>query len=101
VTEQHCSFVSVCIAYSSIGIFRCDLLHLNFLQYSHSEIRLLLSTCASLYWPHAKQIKEDLDDIELQAKATLPTGNRRTLPQRHTETEKKHDKGVFGSDALD
>jgi len=54
-----------------------------------------------LYCSHAKQIKEDHDDIELQAKATLPTGNRRTLPQRHTETEKKHDKGVFGSDALD
>jgi len=23
VTEQKCNFVSVCIAYSSIGIFRC------------------------------------------------------------------------------
>jgi len=27
-------------------------------------MRLLLSTCASLYCSHAKQIKEDLDDIE-------------------------------------
>jgi len=34
-----------------------------------------------LYCSHAKQIKEDLDDIEQQAKATLPTGNRSTLPQ--------------------
>ena len=31
---------------------------------SHSEMRLLLSTCASLYCSHAKQIKEDLNDIE-------------------------------------
>ena len=52
-------------------------------------MRLLLSTCTSLYCSHAKQIKEDLDDIEQQAKATLPTGNRRTLPQRDTETAKK------------
>jgi len=40
----------------------------NVLQQKHScfiqEIRLLLSTCASLYCSHAKQIKEDLDDIE-------------------------------------
>jgi len=30
----------------------------------------------------------------------LPTGNRGTLPQRDTETE-KNDKRAFGSDALD
>jgi len=30
----------------------------------------------------------------------LPTGNRRTLPQRDTETE-KNDKRAFGSDTLD
>jgi len=41
-----------------------------------------------LYCCHAKQIKEDLDDIEQQAKATLPTSNRRTLPQRDRETQK-------------
>ena len=52
-------------------------------------MRLLLSTCASLYCSHAKQIREDLDDIELQAKATLPTGNRRIFPQQDTETAKK------------
>jgi len=38
--------------------------HLNFFQYSRSEIRLLLSTCASLYCSHAKQIREDLDELE-------------------------------------
>jgi len=27
-------------------------------------MRLLLSTCASLYCFHAQQIKEDLDDID-------------------------------------
>ena len=64
VTEQYCSFASVCVAYSSIGIFRCDFFHVNFLQQSHSEISFLLGTCASLYCSHAKQIKEDLDDIE-------------------------------------
>jgi len=51
-------------------------------------MRLLLSTCASLYCSHAKQIGTDLNDIEQQAKATLPTGNG-TLPQRDTETAKK------------
>ena len=35
-----------------------------------------------------------------QLKATLPTGNRRTLPQRDRETA-KNDKSAFGSDALD
>jgi len=64
VTEQYCSFVSVCVAYSSIGIFRCYFVPFEFSSVSHSEMRLLLSTCASLYCSHAKQIKEDLDDIE-------------------------------------
>jgi len=64
VTEQYCSVVSVCVAYSSIGIFRCDCVLFEFSSVSHSEMRLLLSTCASLYCSHAKQIKEDLDDIE-------------------------------------
>jgi len=63
-------------------------------------MRLLLSTFASLYCSHAKQIREELDDIELQAKVTLPTGNRRILPQRDTEMA-KNDKSPFGSDALD
>jgi len=31
---------------------------------------------------------------------TLSTGNRRTLPKRHTETA-KNDKSAFGSDASD
>jgi len=51
-------------------------------------MRLLLSACASLYCSRAKQIREDLDDIEYQAKATLPTGNRRILPQRDTGQQK-------------
>ena len=58
-------------------------------------MRLLLRTFQSLYCSHAKQIKEDLDDIDQQAKATLPTGNRRTLPQRDTETAKKWQKRVW------
>jgi len=87
VTEQYRSFVSVCIAQSSIGIFGCDFFHLNFLQYSHSEIRFLTSTCASLYCSHAKQIREDLDELQ-QAKVILPSGNRRTIPQRDRETYK-------------
>ena len=94
MTEQCCSFVSVCVACSSIGIFRCDFVPFEFSSVSHSEMILLLSTCASLYCSHAKQIKEDLDDIEKQAKATLPTGNRRTLPQRDTETA-KNDKSAL------
>jgi len=63
VTEQYCSFVSVCVSYSSIGIFRCDFVPFAFSSVSHSEMRLPLSTCASLYCSHAKQIKDD-DDIE-------------------------------------
>jgi len=38
--------------------------HFNFLHQSHSEIRMLLSTCASLYCSHAKQIREDLDELK-------------------------------------
>jgi len=45
-----------------------------------------LSTCAGLHCSHAKQIREDLDELEQQAKATLPTGNRGTLPQRDKKT---------------
>jgi len=74
--------------------------HLNFLQLSHSEIGLLLSTCASLHCSHAKQIREDPDELEKQVKATLPTGNRKTLPQRDRR-QQKNDKSAFGSDALD
>jgi len=77
------------IQYSSIGIFRCDFVPFEFSSVSHSEMRLLLRSCASLYCSHAKKIKEDLDDIEQQAKATLPTGKRRILLQRDTETAKK------------
>ena len=56
--------LSACVAYSSIGIFRCDFVPFEFSSVSHSEMRLLLSTCASFYCSHAKQIKEDLNDIQ-------------------------------------
>jgi len=42
-----------------------------------------------LYCFHAKQSREDVDELEQQAKATLPTGNRRTLPQRDREIAQK------------
>jgi len=42
-----------------------------------------------LYRSHAKQIRKDLDELEWQAKAILPTGNRRALPQQDRETGKK------------
>jgi len=41
-----------------------------------------------LYYSHAKQIREDLDELELQAKATLPTGNCRTLPNETGKQQK-------------
>jgi len=69
--------------------------HSNFLQKSHSEIRLLLTTCASLNCSHAKQIREDLDELEQQAKTTPATGNRRTLPQRDREISRKWQKRVW------
>jgi len=64
VTEQYCSFVSVCVTYSWIGIFRCDFVPFEFSSVSHSEMRLLLSTCASLHCSRADQIREDLDELE-------------------------------------
>jgi len=42
-----------------------------------------------MYCSHAKQIREDLDEFEQQAKATLPSDNRRTLSQRDRGTAKK------------
>jgi len=53
-----------------------------------------------LYCSHAKQTREDLDEREQQAKATLPIGNCRTRLQQDRETA-KNDKSAFGSDALD
>jgi len=32
---------------------------------------------------------------------TLPTGNHRTLPQRHKGQQKENDKSSLGSDVLD
>jgi len=43
-------------------------------------------------------MREDHDELEQQAKAILPTGNRRTLPQLDRETKTK-DQSTFGSDA--
>jgi len=49
-----------------------------------------------LYCSHAKQIREDLDELAQQAEATSPTGNRRTLHQRDRETAKKMTKAHLG-----
>jgi len=49
-----------------------------------------------LYCPRAKQIREDLDELEQQAKTTLPTGNRRTLPQRDMENTIKMPRARLG-----
>jgi len=49
-----------------------------------------------LYCSHTKQTREDPDELEQQAKATLPTGNRRTLPQSDRETFKKMTKARLG-----
>ena len=78
--NKYIGFVSVSTRKSSIGVFRCDSFNFNFLSDSHSAIRLLLSTCASLYCSHAEKIR-DIGDFEEQAKVTLPTGNHRTLPK--------------------
>jgi len=53
-----------------------------------------------LYCSHAKQIKEDLDDVEYQAK---PLYQLATAELFHNQTRKqqKIDKCAFGSDALD
>jgi len=42
-----------------------------------------------LYCSHAKQIREELNTLEQQAKVTLPTGNRRTLSQRNQRDKEK------------
>jgi len=53
-----------------------------------------------LYCSHAKQIKEDLDDIELNSKqkplCQLATAE---LFPEDTRKEQKNDKSAFGSDA--
>jgi len=53
-----------------------------------------------LYCSHSKQIREDVDELEQQAKVTLPAGNRRTLPH-DTGKQQKNDKRAFGYHALD
>jgi len=45
---------------------------------------LLLNICASLYCSNVKQ-RESFDELEQQAKVTLPNGNYRTLPQGDKE----------------
>jgi len=80
-SEQYSSLLAFLITYSLFGIFRCDFFHFNVLQQSYSEIRLLVSTCASLYCSHAKQIR-DFNKHKEQAKVTLLTGNHRTLPTK-------------------
>jgi len=37
------------------------------------------------YYSHDKQIREDINELEYQAKVTFPNGNHRTLPQRDKE----------------
>jgi len=64
VTEQYNSFVSIVSREARLVFLDVIFFHLNFLQKSHSEIRLLLSTCASLYCSHVDQIREDLDELE-------------------------------------
>jgi len=46
---------------------------------------LLLSTVVGLYGSRAKQSREDLNELEYQAKVTLPTANHRAPLQRHKE----------------
>jgi len=50
-----------------------------------------------------KQNSEDLDQLEMQARVTLPTGNHRTLSQgdREKEKQQENDKSTFRSDASD
>jgi len=48
-----------------------------------------MSTCVSLYCCNIKQIGEDLNDLEQQAKVTLPTGNHRALPPKRQKTENR------------
>jgi len=40
------------------------------------------------YCSHAKQIREDLDGLEEQAKVPLPTGNHVTLPNETRKQQK-------------
>jgi len=59
---QYCSFVAFLLRKARLEL-KCDFSHFNFFQ-SHSEIRLLLSTCASLYCSHAKLVRENLNELE-------------------------------------
>jgi len=57
-----------------------------------------MSTCASLCFSHAKQIREDLIELEQQAKVNLPTCNHRSLTQGDKE-KGEDDKSALGSTA--
>ena len=61
--------------------------------------QLAIEYLRNLYCSQAKQIR-DLDELEQQEKATLPTGNRRTKRQITGKQQENH-KSAFGSDALD
>jgi len=91
VTEQYSSFVRVCIASRSIGIIICD-----FFPFEFSSIKsfrdwiaieyLRTQVCTAPTLSKSEKILMSLNSKQL--KATLPTGNYRTLPQRDRETAK-------------
>jgi len=53
-----------------------------------------------LYCFHAKQTREDLGELQQQAKASLPIASAELLPDE-TGKQQNNDKSAFGSDALD
>jgi len=72
------------------------------------SVYVVMSTCASLYCSHAKQIREDLWWAWIASKSHFANWQPQNsspmrqgaLPQQDRETA-KNDKSVFGSDALD
>jgi len=61
VTEQYTSFVSVCI---SIGIFGCDFFTFEFSSVKSFRNQIAIEYLRTFVLPHAKKIKEDLDELK-------------------------------------
>ena len=101
MTEPYSSFVRVCIALSSIGIFGCDFSPFEYSSVSHSEIRLLLSKLAQVCTaPMLSKSEKILMSLNNKQKPLCQLATAELFPN-DTGKQQKNDKSAFGSDTLD
>jgi len=95
VTELYCSFVSVCVAYSSIGILDVILFHLNF---RHSVIQksdcfwVLVQVCTA---PMLSKSKKILMILNSKQKRLSQLATAELFPNE-TRKQQKNDKSALG-----